>query len=369
MAMLGASLEDLKAVYDPLIAQEKALATARQDLALLTLELEQGPEAALAERRRLELEAMDESLRPMQERIWALQDEAEAAAKLAEALTRAKDLMDDASIRIVDLQDPAGAQQRARERELADALKGQTGATADELRRLYESLWQLEDAATAAAAAAEALRAVQDETKKVQDALDDARDPGGAKERARRRQLNDALVGIPAGSTGANRPPGYDALIALYEELWRLQDAAEAAATAAARLAEAQELKTSAEIKIQDLLDPEGAKDRARQREIMAAVNGQTSETAEELRRLYADRWQIEDATSTKSDGVFSAVVVWSLHVPIANSYLEMLPDVVAARYIAAGEPSPPAPTHTTRAPFRRRWPSMPTSGRMTCRA
>ena len=48
-------------------------------------------------------------------------------------------------------------------------------------------------------------------------------------------------------------------------------------------------------------------------------------------------RWQIEDATATKSDGVFSAVVVWALHVPIANSYLEMLPDVVAARYIAAG--------------------------------
>lgn len=48
-------------------------------------------------------------------------------------------------------------------------------------------------------------------------------------------------------------------------------------------------------------------------------------------------RWQIEDATATKTDGVFSATVVWSLHVAIANNYYDMLPDVVAAGYIAAG--------------------------------
>jgi hypothetical protein len=158
MAMLGASLADLQAIYDPMIAQEKALADARQELALLTLELEQGPEAALAERRRLELEALDESLRPMQERIWALEDETAALKKAADAMNKANDLMNDVSIRLADLQDPAGAQQRAREREIAEAIKDQTPETAAELRRLYEELWRLEDAAAAVAAAMAAIK-------------------------------------------------------------------------------------------------------------------------------------------------------------------------------------------------------------------
>ena len=48
-------------------------------------------------------------------------------------------------------------------------------------------------------------------------------------------------------------------------------------------------------------------------------------------------RWQIEECTAKKTDGVFSVTVVWTLHVPIVNNYIDMLPDVVAARYIAAG--------------------------------
>lgn len=47
--------------------------------------------------------------------------------------------------------------------------------------------------------------------------------------------------------------------------------------------------------------------------------------------------WQIDEATATKTDGVFTATVVWSLKVAIDSSYYNMLPDVVAARYIAAG--------------------------------
>ncbi len=48
-------------------------------------------------------------------------------------------------------------------------------------------------------------------------------------------------------------------------------------------------------------------------------------------------RWQIEECTAKKTDGVFNVTVVWTLHVAIANNYIDMLPDVVAARYIAAG--------------------------------
>jgi len=47
--------------------------------------------------------------------------------------------------------------------------------------------------------------------------------------------------------------------------------------------------------------------------------------------------WQIDDAEATKTDGVFSATVVFSLLVGIDSTYYNMLPDVVAAPYIAAG--------------------------------
>lgn len=48
-------------------------------------------------------------------------------------------------------------------------------------------------------------------------------------------------------------------------------------------------------------------------------------------------QWQISDATATKTDGVFSATVVWDLKIPIDGTQYNMLPDVVAARFIAAG--------------------------------
>lgn len=47
--------------------------------------------------------------------------------------------------------------------------------------------------------------------------------------------------------------------------------------------------------------------------------------------------WQIDEAEATKTDGVFSATVVFSLLVDINSTYYNMLPDVVAAPYIAAG--------------------------------
>ena len=44
-------------------------------------------------------------------------------------------------------------------------------------------------------------------------------------------------------------------------------------------------------------------------------------------------------------------------------------PMPAAARYIVTGDPRPPAPMHSTRAAFSRRWPSIPNSGIARCRA
>jgi Ca2+-binding EF-hand superfamily protein len=61
------------------------------------------------------------------------------------------DRIADLQRRIADLQDPAGAQNRARLLELEQAIANQTPETAAQLRNLYQVLWELEDAAAAAA--------------------------------------------------------------------------------------------------------------------------------------------------------------------------------------------------------------------------
>ncbi len=47
--------------------------------------------------------------------------------------------------------------------------------------------------------------------------------------------------------------------------------------------------------------------------------------------------WIVESAKASKSNGIFTATVVWVLQVEVVDSLLNMLPDVVAGRYIAAG--------------------------------
>jgi hypothetical protein len=136
-----------------------------------------------------------EALRKLYAELWELEDAAAAAAKAAEVLARAQEIKTDLTGRIADLQDPAGAHQRAREREIAEAIKGQTPETAEELRRLYETLYGLEDAATAAAAAAEALARAQEITTDLTGRIADLQDPAGAQQRARERESAEAIKG------------------------------------------------------------------------------------------------------------------------------------------------------------------------------
>ena len=71
-------------------ANDAAIALANQgtELSLRVMELEGAASSALAIRRAIEIDALDASLRPIQQRIWALEDEAvatDAAATIAEA--------------------------------------------------------------------------------------------------------------------------------------------------------------------------------------------------------------------------------------------------------------------------------------------
>jgi hypothetical protein len=69
-------------------AAEKAIqiASQRSDLEIVIMELQGDAAGALAARRQIELNGMDESLRPLQQRIYALQDEASAAEVASQAL-------------------------------------------------------------------------------------------------------------------------------------------------------------------------------------------------------------------------------------------------------------------------------------------
>jgi hypothetical protein len=235
--------------------------------------------------------------------------------------------MDDANVRIADLMDPAGAQQRARERELADALKGQTGATADEMRRLYESLWQLEDAATAAATAAEAMAAAQQMMDDASIRIADLQDPEGAKDRARQRELMDALKGQTRESAEEIRR--------LYESLWQLEDAATAATAAAEAMAAAQKMMDEANVRIADLMDPAGAQQRARERDLAEALKGQTGATADELRRLYESLWQLEDAATAAQAAAEALARAQEQKADLEMRYMELTgsdAEILAAR-------------------------------------
>src|SRR5712692_9355536 len=60
----------------------------------------------------------------------------------------------------------------------------------------------------------------------------------------------------------------------------------------------------------------------------------------------------------------------WRLEAStVSKSTMPILPTPAAARYIEAGEPSPPAPSRSTLEASSLRCPAPPTSGRMRCRA
>jgi hypothetical protein len=144
-------------------AAEKALADQRTSLQRQIMELE----GRTAEIRALDLAAMDASLRPLQERIWALQDEAaaaQAAAQKEQELAAERDRIAqqryDLETTLLQLQDKT-AELRARELAQLDPSN----------RALQELIWKLQDQKEAAEAAAQA----EDERKQAAEEAERAR--------------------------------------------------------------------------------------------------------------------------------------------------------------------------------------------------
>ena len=239
--------------------EAKAAAEAAKELAndrrLLEIDLMEAlgdASGALAERRKLELAAMDESLRGLQEQVWAALDARAAAEEAAEAQRRLAEETKAAAAAAQELAD----KRRALEINLMTAL-GQTAeavaaqrqielAAMDEsLRGLQNQIWAAEDARAASEAAAVAAReAAQIQAEELEAATKLAAD---------RRELEIQLLeaqGFAVEALAARRQlelEGMDeTLRALKMQIWAAQAKAEADAAAAKAAEEAAAVEAKA---------------------------------------------------------------------------------------------------------------------------
>lgn len=146
-------------------ARVQVIANQKRSLEIQIMELTGDSAGALAAIRADELAAMDESNRGLAERIYALQDEAEAAAKLAILNSQHRAL----EIELMEAQgDAAGALAASRELELA--------AMDPSLQALKRMVYAAEDAAAAEDLLSERREELQGKVDAARDALSDAYD-------------------------------------------------------------------------------------------------------------------------------------------------------------------------------------------------
>lgn len=230
-----AALEELYALKRADLSKQETAVTEdnrkRRELEIQIMQLEGDASGALAAARALELAELDAALRPLQERIYVLQDEAEATAKAAKTAAELAAI---------------AKQSRSLDIQLMEALGNASGALAakraDELTALDESLrgkqaevWAAQDAAQAA----KELAAATEAATRASEAL--------ANQRRNLEITVMELLGDASGALAARRADELAALDpslrALQERINALQDmktAEEAAAAASQALAEAQ---------------------------------------------------------------------------------------------------------------------------------
>lgn len=210
------------------------LASQRNALEIQLMEALGNSSEALAAKRTLELGSMDETLRALQNQIYAAQDAAKATQELAEAQANAASFAKQRRSLEIELMNAQGrtadAQAAQRQLELADTDEG--------LRSLRLQIFAAEDARAANAAAAEAAAQAAEEQAKAMEAA--------AALNKQRRELEIDLLdaqGLAVEALTARRAlelEGMDeTLRALKEQIWAAQSKAEEDAKAAKVLEDA----------------------------------------------------------------------------------------------------------------------------------
>lgn len=138
----------------------KQVASSKADLEIEILRLTGKEAQAVAAERKIELAAMDESLRPLQQRIYSLTDEAAALVKATELSNKKFDL----EMQVLELTDrKVSATTLRREKELS--------TMDDSLKPLQKRVWALQDVAEAEKEATEAAKKSAEDTKRISDEL------------------------------------------------------------------------------------------------------------------------------------------------------------------------------------------------------
>lgn len=218
----GEGMADVEAVY---AAKRKDIVEAaaqeayeamrpRRELEIQILALEGKEVEALAAARKLELDGMDESLRPLQQRIYALQDE---AARIAEVNAVHERMMAERETLNQQLWQAMGREDLLRQA----ALRALDPAN----KHLQEWVWRVEDANKAAQEAARAEEARASERAGLENQL---------------LQLQGDIAALRARELAALDPANR----AIQERIFALQDEAAAAQTAAAIASERYSLET-----------------------------------------------------------------------------------------------------------------------------
>ncbi len=283
---------DLAAAEAEVTRAATALATQRRGLEIDLMEAIGNSAGALAAKRADEIAALDASLRPLKDQIYAAQDAAAANAALAEA----QNATAEAAQQLAD-------QRRSLEIGLMEAIGDAAGASAakraDELAAIDATLRPLQEAIYAAQDAAAAQTALADaQAEAAQSALASAQQRRGLE-----IQLMEA-TGDASAALNAKRSDELAALDvglrALQQQVWAAQDAA----AANAALAEAQQsaaqaaVQAAAQIAQQraalqiSLLRAQGMEGQA----VNAERELQLAATDESLRALQAQVWAAEDA-------------------------------------------------------------------------
>jgi hypothetical protein len=207
---------------------------------------------ALAARRAMELEAIDETLRGIQLQIWAAQDAAVATQQLADAQAKAAQEAEQIAQASISL----ARDRRSLEIELLDALGNSTEALVqrrqmelssmdDTLRGLQMQIWAAQDAREASAAAAEAAKvAAEEQARQLEFVADLA---------IRRRELEIELLdaqGMAVEALTARRAMELESMDAtlrgLKEQIFAAQDKAKADELLAQAAKERAEIETKA---------------------------------------------------------------------------------------------------------------------------
>lgn len=284
------ALQDSQAAAQAAAQAEAQLASQRAGLENAILQLEGNTQAIRAR----ELAALDASLRPLQERIYALQDEAAAAqeaARAAEAAAQAEaQLASQRQSLQLQLLEAQGNTQAVRDIQIA--------ALDPSLRSLQTEIWNVQDAAKAAA---EAERAIAEAQQRANAILSERQ---GLE--ARILQLEGNTAGLRALELEKLDPSNR----ALQLRIFQLEDEAEAVAKANAISEEREGLQRqllsvmgdTAAIRALELaqLDPSN---RALQEQIWALQDQQ--EAAEEAARAAE---QLRSAWASLADSIFDTV-------------------------------------------------------------